>query len=109
MNTGAAALLLLCAAIGLANLPFVTSRFLVMLPRPVKTIWWRCAELILYYAVFLLMGRGLEAYLGRLHDQAWQFYAITFLIFLVLAYPGFTWRYLRRQRRERGDAASSDA
>ena len=109
MNTGAAALLLLSLAIVLANLPFVSVRLFLVLPRPVKTIWWRFAELLVYYLLFLAAGRGLEAYVGRLHEQAWQFYAITFLIFLVLAYPGFTWRYLRRQRGDRGPLPGADS
>ena len=98
MNTAAAALLLLLIAVVLANAPFVTSRFFGVFSKPVKTVWWRLGELVVFYAIFIAIGRGLEAYIGRLHDQAWQFYAITFLVFLVLAYPGFVWRYLRRSR-----------
>ncbi len=98
MNTAAAALLLLLIAVVLANAPFVTSRFFGVFSKPVKTVWWRLGELVVFYAIFIAIGRGLEADIGRLHDQAWQFYAITFLVFLVLAYPGFVWRYLRRSR-----------
>lgn len=100
MNTGAAALLLLLLAVCLANLPFLTERLfvLIVLGRG-KTLAWRLLELLVYYGVFLACGRGLEAYVGRLHAQAWQFYAITLLIFLVLAYPGFVFRYLRRSQR----------
>lgn len=98
MNTGAAALLLLIIAVVFANLPFLTDRMFGLLPKPVKNGWWRLAELIVYFAMFVAIGRGLEAYVSRLQPQAWQFYAITFLIFLVLGYPGFVWRYLRRRR-----------
>ena len=98
MNTGAAALLLLVLAACLANLPFITERFFIFMPRPVKTVWWRLLELLAYYGIFITIGRGLEAYLGRSQPQAWQFYAITLLVFIVLAYPGFVFRYLRRSR-----------
>ena len=97
MNTTAAAILLLVAAIVLANLPFATQRFLVVFQRPAKTLTWRLVELLIFYLVFLGIGLGLEANVSRLQTQLWQFYAITFLMFLVLAYPGFVWRYLRRQ------------
>lgn len=98
MNTGAAALVLLVLAACLANLPFITDRLFLFLARPVKTIWWRLLELLIYYGIFIAIGRSLEAYVGRLQPQAWQFYAITLLIFFVLAYPGFVARYLRRSR-----------
>lgn len=98
MNTGAAALLLLIVATVLANLPFFTERFFGIFRKPLKTVWWRLLEVLVYYGIFLLIGFGLESYVGRSQSQLWQFYAITFLIFLVLAYPGFVWRYLRRGR-----------
>jgi hypothetical protein len=100
MNTGAAALLLLVVAVGLANLAFFTERlFLLIVLRKSKSLWWRLLEVLVYYGIFIGLGRALEAYVGRLHAQAWQFYAITLLIFFVLAYPGFIYRYLRRTRR----------
>ena len=102
MNTATAAVLLLVIAIILANLPFFTARLFGVLSRPVKSIWWRFGEMLVYYLIFVALGRGLEGYVGRMQPQAWQFYAITFLVFLVLAYPGFVWRYLRRQS-SRGD------
>jgi hypothetical protein len=97
MNTAAAAVLLLVAAIMLANLPFATQRFLLVFPRPVKTMAWCFLELLIFYFIFLGVGLALEANVSRVQTQAWQFFAITFLMFLVLAYPGFVWRYLRRK------------
>jgi hypothetical protein len=101
MNTGAAAVLLLVIAVLAANLPFFTDRLFGVFSKPVKNGWWRLAELTVYFLIFVAIGRGLEAYVGRLQPQAWQFYAITFLVFLVLAYPGFIWRYLRKRRAAR--------
>ncbi|WVN41027.1 DUF2818 family protein [beta proteobacterium MWH-UniP1] len=103
MNTGAAAVLLLVIATVLANLPFFTERFFGVFRKPEKTIWWRLLELIVFYGVFLLIGFGLESYVGRSQSQMWQFYAITGLMFLILAYPGFVWRYLRRGRSKEPD------
>ena len=39
----------------------------------------------------------LEAGIGNVFTQGWEFYAITGCLFLVLAYPGYVMRYLRKQ------------
>jgi hypothetical protein len=39
----------------------------------------------------------LESNAGNVFNQGWQFYAVTVCLFLVLAFPGFTFRYLRRR------------
>lgn len=63
-----------------------------------KGVSLRLAELlVLYFAV-----GGLAAVLerdayGAVYPQAWEFYAITACLFLVLAYPGFAYRYLFRR------------
>jgi hypothetical protein len=102
MNTGAAALILLVLAIVLASLPFLTERLFLVWSRSVKSVWLRLLELFVYYGVFLAIGLGLEAAVGRRHSQEWQFYAITVLMFLVLAYPGYVWRYLKRRSSNGG-------
>lgn len=102
MKTGAAALILLLLAIVLASLPFVTERLFLIWSRSVKSVWLRLLELLVYYGLFLAIGLGLEAAVGRRHSQEWQFYAITVLMFLVLAYPSYVWRYLKR-RPSNGD------
>ncbi len=102
MNTGAAAVVLLLLAIVLASLPFVTERRFLIWSRPSKSLWFRLLELLVYYALFLGLGLGLEQYVGRRHPQEWQFFAITALMFLVLAYPSYVWRYLKR-RPSNGD------
>jgi len=100
MNTVAAAVLLVSIAFILATLPFVTRKVLFAFKPAVKTVWWCLAELLVFYGVFILVGFGLEAKVGSAQPQAWQFYAITLLMFLVLAYPGFVWRFLRRGAKE---------
>jgi hypothetical protein len=39
----------------------------------------------------------LESLLGPLYPKRWEFFAITALFFVVLAFPGFIFRYLVRQ------------
>ena len=36
---------------------------------------------------------------GQIASQGWEFYAVTGALFIVLAFPGFTWRYLLKHRR----------
>jgi Protein of unknown function (DUF2818) len=79
-----------------ANLPFFNQRLFAVIPLPGhrKSAWLRIAEIIVYYFVVGGLGYLLEARAGNVFAQGWQFYAITFSLFLVLAFPGFTARYL---------------
>ena len=36
---------------------------------------------------------------GQIAPQGWEFYAVSASLFLVLAFPGFTWRYLIKHHR----------
>ena len=40
------------------------------------------------------LGFAFESALGNRFSQTWEFYAITLSLYLVLAYPGFVYRYL---------------
>lgn len=84
-----------------ANLPFVNERFLAIIPLPGrrKKFLLRLIELIVLYFAVGTVAWLLESNLARAHPQKWEFYAITACLFLVLAYPGFVWRYLRKHRR----------
>lgn len=90
-----AALTLILAAIVAANLPFLSNRiFFVKSGGIVKGLAWRLAEwLLLYFCCGVLAGR-LESWFGPIHDQHWQFYAVTFFVFLIFSLPGFVMRYL---------------
>jgi hypothetical protein len=84
-----------------ANLPFVNERVLALIPlsRSHKPLWMRLLELIVLYFVVGTIGYLLESRIGNVFSQRWEFYAITACLFLVLAFPGFVYRYLRRQSR----------
>jgi hypothetical protein len=58
----------------------------------------RLLELIVLYFVVGALARLLESGIGGVFRQGWEFYAITGCFFLVLAFPGFVFRYLRKQR-----------
>ena len=83
-----------------ANLPFVNQRLFAFVPLKAarKSAWLRIGELIVLYFVAGAFGFMLEARAGNRFEQGWQFYAITFSLFLVFAFPGFTFQYLVKRR-----------
>jgi hypothetical protein len=62
-----------------------------------KNLAVRLAELVLMYLLVGGLGLLLEQRLGQIAPQGWEFYAVTGALFVTLAFPGFAWRYLRRQ------------
>jgi hypothetical protein len=103
--------IVLLALVG-ANLPFLNQRLFGVVPIPLgarpagtarrraakKSAWLRIAELIALYFVVGALGFLLEARAGNRFEQGWQFYAVTFSLFVVLAFPGFTYQYLVKRR-----------
>ena len=89
---------ILLAVLG-ANLPFVNERLLGVIPfgRPVKPFWARLIELGFLYGLIGAIAYFLEARVGNAFVQHWEFFAVTGCLFIVLAYPGFVFRYLRKQ------------
>jgi Na+(H+)/acetate symporter ActP len=83
-----------------ANLPFANQRVFAVVPIKAakKSAWIRIAELIVLYFVVGALGFMLEARAGNRFEQGWQFYAVTFSLFLVLAFPGFAYQYLVKRR-----------
>jgi len=88
---------LLLAALVCANLPFLSNRLFLIKPVQAgakKSIWIRLLEWLLLY--FIVGGLALlfeQKTNGQIHAQDWEFYAITFFMFLVLAVPGFIYRH----------------
>jgi len=86
-------------AVFAANLPFLNERLFGFIPlgaRP-KSIWWRLIELIVLYALVGAIAYLLESRIGNAFPQGWEFYAVTGCLFIVFAYPGFVFRYLRKR------------
>jgi len=109
LDTNVAAWLVIAVAIAAANLPFLTEGvfgFIPLKPAPgsaeprPKPFWARLAELVVLYFVVGGLARVLEGQLGDVFPQtsANMFYPITACLFLVLAFPGFVLRYLRKHR-----------
>ena len=100
MTSSAAVWLVIFIAVVAANLPFVNERVLVVGPRrSPKRLAWRVLELVLLWGITLGIGFALEARMGQIQAQNWEFYAGFAGLFVTLAFPGFVWRYLRRGHR----------
>jgi len=87
---------LLLLALVLANVPWLTSRLFFVLPlKNQKSIAWCLLELVVFYFLLGLVARYAEQItMGQVAPQKWEFYAITSCLFLVLAFPGFVYRFL---------------
>jgi len=90
--------LLLIVAVLAANLPFFTQRLAGFIRVANKHAGWRLLELVVLYLLVGVLARGLESSQGPVHEQHWQFYATTFALFLVFAFPGVVVRYFWRHR-----------
>lgn len=93
---------LLLAVLG-ANLPFLNQHLLGVIPvgrkqNSRKSSGVRLLELLLMYGMTGVYASMAEGHTGQVFSQGWQFYVITGCLFLVLAYPGFVWCYLRKGR-----------
>jgi hypothetical protein len=97
--------LVIAVAIAFANLPFLNESvfgFIHLKPAQgrahTKFFVVRLLELFVLY--FLVGGLAylLESRIGNTFPQTWEFYAISACMFVVLAFPGFVLRYLRKRR-----------
>jgi hypothetical protein len=91
--------LVILLAVLAANLPFLNERLLAVLPIRMmrKPFWLRLIELTFCYAVLGVVAYALESRIGNAFAQGWEFFAITACFFVVLAYPGFVFCYLRKR------------
>ncbi|TDY02496.1 DUF2818 family protein [Thiohalophilus thiocyanatoxydans] len=91
---------LLVSAIIAANLPWASERFFFLFTPPgggLKRAWMRLVEWLVLYGLVGLIAVGLEQKAtGERYPQDWEFYAVTFCMFVVFAIPGFVYRYQLR-------------
>lgn len=99
MDTSLSTWFVVLVALAAANLPFINEKVFGVVPlgARAKPVWMRLLELIGLYALVGGIAFLLEARLGNAFPQGWEFYAITACLFLVFAYPGFVFRYLRKR------------
>ena len=101
MASSASVILIVLLAILAANLPFFNQRCFALIAVPrlgtIKPFWLRLIELFALYFVLGALGFALEASAGNRFPQGWEFYAITLCLFIVFAFPGFVFQYLKRR------------
>ena len=99
MNTSTAAWLVIFLMAVAANFPFFTESLfgVFRLKWADKPFAVRLFEMLVLYLLLIGVARGLETMAGNAFPQDWQFYTVTLCLMLVLAFPGFVWRLLRRR------------
>jgi hypothetical protein len=98
--------IIVLAALAAANLPFANERvfgFISLKPTQpgqvrTKPFLARLLELLVLYFLVGAVAYLLESRIGNVFAQGWEFYAVTGCLFIVLAFPGFIVRYLRKRR-----------
>ena len=107
MDVTASSWLVIALGILGANLPFFNEKLFAAVPlkkaAPAEQGWrkplaLRLLEMVILYFIVGAVAFALEARIGNGFPQTWEFYAITGCLFLVLAFPGFVTRYLRKRR-----------
>jgi hypothetical protein len=99
MDVSVASWLVIVVAIAAANLPFFNDKVFALLATkwPRKPLIVRLLEMAVLYFVVGAIGFGLEGQIGNRFPQTWEFYAISACLFIVLGFPGFIVRYLRKR------------
>jgi hypothetical protein len=86
----------LALAFFLANLPWLSQRCFLILQCERKSPWLRLLEWFVLYFVVGLLALGLEKQVtGSVYPQGWEFYTVTLSLFMVFAFPGFIYRFVR--------------
>lgn len=105
MDVSLASWLVVAVALAAANLPFLTDYVFGVFPLKTsagearaKPFVVRLIELVVLYFFVGALAYALESRIGMVAPQNWEFYAVTGCLFVVLAFPGFVLRYLRKRR-----------
>jgi len=89
-------IILLLLALVLGNSPWFSERLFFVIPvkQKPKNVAWCLLELVtLYFIIGLIIRYAEHTKMGQVATQKWEFYAITACLFLVLAFPGFIYRF----------------
>ncbi|MBX7228650.1 MAG: DUF2818 family protein [Burkholderiaceae bacterium] len=81
----------------MASLPFFFPRLLGTTSiKPLKAFVIFAVVSFLFFAIVIAAALMVEQYLGQRTQQSWEFYTVLTCLWIVAAFPGFLWRYLRR-------------
>lgn len=92
--------LLILVALAAANAAYVSPKFLFFKTLKDKHVGWCLLEMVFWYALIGLIGYSLESMIGNVFPKRWEFFAVSICLFLVAAFPGFTWRFLMKHRKD---------
>ena len=98
MSAGNITWLLIIVTVFLANFPWFYGRFpAVCETRQERKVWMCLLEWLILYFLAGFLALGVEKKMqGETHAQDWEFYAVTFFLFVVFAFPGFIFKATRR-------------
>ena len=90
-------LFLILISLIMANIPWMFNDFLFVkkFPTHKKPFFFSLLEVLILY--FVTGGVAIFTELqvvGHIQSQAWEFYAVTFFLFLVFSFPGFIFKTL---------------
>ena len=99
MNSATASWMVIALMAFCANFPYFTESLFgfYRLKQAPKSALIRIVELVILYFLMLGVAYAIESVIGNAFPQGWQFYAVTVCLYLVLGFPGFVHRYLRRR------------
>jgi hypothetical protein len=86
--------LIILIALFLSNIPWFSKKLFIFFPlNKTKTIAIILLEIVVNYFIvgFFVMFLEKQA-IGNIHPQGWEFYVVTFFLFIVLSSPGFIYK-----------------
>ena len=86
--------LIILIALFLSNIPWFSKNLFILFPlNKTKTIAMVLLEIVVNYFIvgFFVMFLEKQA-IGNIHPQGWEFYVVTFFLFIVLSSPGFIYK-----------------
>lgn len=89
-------ILIIFLALFLANIPWLSNNLFIFFPqKKKKAVSFILIEIIVYYFCVGIFATFLEKQIiGNVHSQDWEFYAVTFFLFLVFSFPGFIYKVI---------------
>ena len=86
--------LIILIALFLSNIPWFSKNLFIFFPlNKTKPIALVLLEIVVNYFIvgFFVIFLEKQA-IGNVHPQGWEFYVVTFFLFLVLSSPGFIYK-----------------
>lgn len=86
--------LIILIALFLSNIPWFSKNLFIFISlNKTKTIPMVLLEIVVNYFIvgFFVMFLEKQA-IGNIHPQGWEFYVVTFFLFIVLSSPGFIYK-----------------